>query len=339
MKITSTDIRNHPTNTFPAISVIVPVYKAEKYLHRCVDSLLAQTFTDFEVLLIDDGSPDRSGEICDGYAAGDNRVRVFHKKNGGVSSARQFGIDNARGEYSIHADPDDWVEPDMLEELYKVAKKDGTDADMVICDFYVNFGKKQTYRKQEPSDLNNKVIGRELFQQLHGSCWNKLVRRACYSENNIEFPERISFCEDVIFNVRLLQHAQCIRYVPRAFYHYEQTTNDNSIVHSYSMERYEEDCRLLKIVQTLPLDNRGLQEASENVALGIAWRAFNKKLFSASEFKRRFAKYKTVAARHHALKYRIFVYAACLGLQDIVHPLSQIIWWGIRLKNRSGHRA
>ena len=85
--------------TTPKISVIVPVYKAEAYLHRCVDSLLAQTFTDFEVLLVDDGSPDRSGEICDEYARKDRRVRVFHKENGGVSSARNMGLDNARGEY------------------------------------------------------------------------------------------------------------------------------------------------------------------------------------------------------------------------------------------------
>ena len=106
----------------PKISVIVPVYKAEAYLHRCVDSLLAQTFQDFEVLLVDDGSPDRSGEICDEYARKDSRVRVFHKENGGVSSARQYGMDHAQGEYTIHADPDDWVEPTMLEELYRKEK-------------------------------------------------------------------------------------------------------------------------------------------------------------------------------------------------------------------------
>ncbi len=102
----------------PAVSVIVPVYKAENYLCHCVDSLLAQTFPDFEILLIDDGSPDHSGDICDEYARKDSRVRVFHKENEGVSSTRQCGIDNAKGEYTIHADPDDWVEPDMLDELY-----------------------------------------------------------------------------------------------------------------------------------------------------------------------------------------------------------------------------
>ena len=119
--------------TNPKISVIVPVYKAEHYLARCVDTLLAQTFDDFEVILVDDGSPDNSGAICDEYALKDKRVRVIHQPNAGVSMARQKGLDNARGEYVIHADPDDWVEPDMLKELYAKAKEE--DADMVICDF------------------------------------------------------------------------------------------------------------------------------------------------------------------------------------------------------------
>lgn len=167
----------------PKISVICPVYKAEKYLHRCVDSILAQTFTDFELLLIDDGSPDRSGEICDEYAAKDSRVRVFHKENGGVSSARQCGIDNMTGEYSIHSDPDDWVEPTMLEELYKKAKEDN--ADMVICDYYLEGKHKTKYIKQEPTSLESEQVLRDLFQRLHGSLCNKLIRSACYKENNI----------------------------------------------------------------------------------------------------------------------------------------------------------
>lgn len=312
-----------------AISIIVAVYKAEAYLHRCIDSLLAQTFTDFEILLIDDGSPDRSGEICDEYAAKDSRIRVIHKENGGVSSARQCGLDNAQGEYTIHADPDDWVEPDMLEELYKKAKKEN--ADMVICDFYVNKGNKQHYVSQHPLSIDAPTVLRQvLLQQLHGSCCNKLVKRACYSENNVKFPKEVSLCEDLVFNTRLLQHTKCIRYLQRAFYHYDQTANDHSIVRNYSMKRYEEDCHLLKIVQALPLDNQTLQEASDNIALEIAWRAFNKKLFSANEFKRRFAKYKNAAVRHQELKYRIFVYAACIGLQNMVHPLSRLLRWGIR---------
>lgn len=95
----------------PKLSVIVPVYKAEKYLHRCVESILTQTFTDFEILLIDDGSPDRSGEICDEYAKKDSRIKVFHKLNGGASDARNVGLDNAQGEYVCFVDSDDVVDP------------------------------------------------------------------------------------------------------------------------------------------------------------------------------------------------------------------------------------
>ena len=222
-------------NNVPCISIIVPVYKAEKYLNRCVDSLLAQTFKDFEVLLIDDGSPDRSGEMCDEYARKDSRVRVFHKENGGVSSARQMGIDNARGEYTIHADPDDWVEPDMLEGLYKKAKE--TDADMVICDYYVELDGRTIYKKQQPEGLDHNVVLRNLFQQLHGSCWNKLIRRACYSQYGVKFPLELRFCEDLYVNVSLLVHDIKVSYLARAFYHYDVSGNDNSLVRNRDLEQ------------------------------------------------------------------------------------------------------
>ena len=103
----------------PKVSVIVPVYKVEKYLPECIDSILAQTFTDFELILVDDGSPDNSGKICDDYAARDSRVRVFHKENGGVSSARNFGIDNARGEWIALMDGDDRWLPCHLENIFR----------------------------------------------------------------------------------------------------------------------------------------------------------------------------------------------------------------------------
>ena len=216
------------SETTPKISVIVPVYKAEAYLHRCVDSLLAQTFQDFEILLVDDGSPDRSGEICDEYAKMDKRVRVFHKENGGVSSARQCGMDNARGEYTIHADPDDWVEADMLEELYKKAREE--EADMVICDYYEERKGKTIYVKQQPSSLDHETVLRELFQQLHGSCWNKLVRRVCYKEFRVKFPLELSFCEDLFVNACLTSKEIKIAYLHKAFYHYDQYTNADSLV-------------------------------------------------------------------------------------------------------------
>ena len=217
----------------PKVSVIVPVYKAEAYLHRCVDSLLAQTFLDVEILLIDDGSPDRSGEICDEYAKKDKRVRVFHKENGGVSSARQCGMDNARGEYTIHADPDDWVEPTMLEELYKKAKED--DADMVICDFYCEEKDKTIYMPQKPSSLNHETVLCEMFTRLlHGSSWNKLVRLSCYQQYQVKYPIELSYCEDLYVNACLLSHNIRVAYLPKVFYHYDQYTNPGSLVHKGS---------------------------------------------------------------------------------------------------------
>lgn len=109
--------------TPPKVSVIVPVYKVEKYLPECIESILAQTFTDFELILVDDGSPDNSGKICDDYASRDPRIRVFHKENGGVSSARNLGIKNAQSDYIAFLDSDDWWKPEFLEKMLALAQK------------------------------------------------------------------------------------------------------------------------------------------------------------------------------------------------------------------------
>jgi glycosyltransferase involved in cell wall biosynthesis len=213
--------------TVPKISVIIPVYKAEKYIHKCIDSLLKQTFTDYEIILINDGSPDSSGKICDEYAKLDKRIRAFHKENGGVSSARQCGIDNARGEYTIHVDPDDWVESQMLDELYIKAKKDNVD--MLICDFYEHDLNGERYIVQKPTRLICDSVLCDMFLFLHGSTWNKLIKRDCIIENNVKFDLDLSFCEDLYFNANLLLCNIKVSYLNKAFYHYERTENQNSI--------------------------------------------------------------------------------------------------------------
>lgn len=134
-----------------AISVIVPIYKAENYLRKCVDGILQQTFTDFQLILVDDGSPDKSGEICDEYAQRDSRVITIHKANGGLTSARKCGMERAEGKYSIHIDPDDWVEPTLLEDLYQEIVK--AEADMVICDFWEHVMEKLSVPSKNPKIL------------------------------------------------------------------------------------------------------------------------------------------------------------------------------------------
>lgn len=260
----------------PKISIIVAVYKAEPYIRRCINSILDQTFTDFELLLIDDGSPDRSGEICEEYAKQDRRIRVFHKENGGVSSSRQLGIEKAQGEYSIHADPDDWIEPDMLENMYAEAIKNN--ADMVICDFYRDKANQTIYVSQE---VTADVI-KELFQQLHGSCWNKLVKQVCYNKFKVSFPVGLDYCEDFITNMRLLVHDINVVYLPKAFYHYVE--NYTSITRTRSTKKWMEEDRLLVQYVEQTLYQKGYDEYIINLKLNLKWIHLRDKYITNKEY-------------------------------------------------------
>jgi len=233
----------------PKVSIITPVYKAEKTIRQCLDSFIAQTLTEWELILVDDGSPDTSGAICDEYAKKDSRFRVIHQENAGVSAARQAGLDVATGEYVIHADPDDWVEPQMLEELYTKAKAD--DADMVICDYIADFVDFSDYRKQIPSSLEAQVVLNEMFSTIHGSCCNKLVRRDCIEHYDAKFPKGVNYCEDVCFNVQLLKHDIKVSYLNKAYYHYVQ--NPSSLTNHYTLETLNTQKRYVAfLMQHLP---------------------------------------------------------------------------------------
>ena len=216
-------------NTTPKISVIVPVYNTEKYLHRCIDSILLQTFTDFELLLIDDGSKDSSGAICDEYASKDNRVRVFHKENGGVSSARNLGLDNAKGEWIAFVDSDDWMERTMYDELYKCAM--AASAEVVYCDFNMSYKDKYIACKSAQYS-DNKIVFLRNYIAFEWTClWNILAKKEIYIKNNLHFIENISYCEDFCLSVRLLYYANKVSYVEKSLYSYNRM-NETSIMHS-----------------------------------------------------------------------------------------------------------
>lgn len=182
----------------PKISVIVPVYKAEQYICRCVDSILAQTFTDFELLLIDDGSPDNSGAICDEYAAKDSRIKVFHKENGGVSSARNLGLDNATGEWVYLADADDFLEIELFKECSKYFKCHEI---IRFCSFSVNtFGKKKGIMKDRIHcdkiiDFQKNTVARTLIIPV----WCAIIKSDLVNKNNIRFNSEIRNGEDWLF--------------------------------------------------------------------------------------------------------------------------------------------
>ena len=265
----------------PKISVIVPVYKAEKYLTKCVDSLLSQTFTDFEVLLIDDGSPDDSGIICDAYASKDERIRVFHKKNGGVSSARQCGIDNAQGEYTIHCDPDDWVEPNMLEELYAKAKE--TNADMVLCDYYINYSHKSIYKLQIPSSLESDIVLSDLLMgKLHGSLWNKLIKRNLILKYHVNFENMIIW-EDLCFVSKLLLHPITISYLNKAYYHYVLYENSNSLTKNVSKRRVDSQRILIDFLEK-NIDTKHFEKELLELKCLTKELAWYSRLYSYKEF-------------------------------------------------------
>ena len=212
----------------PKISVIVPVYKAEKYLHRCVDSILAQTFQDFEVLLIDDGSPDKSGDICDEYAKKDNRVRVFHKENGGVTSARKLGVENSVGKYILFVDSDDSLPKNAILILMS---RMTSDVDIVMGAWKKYFNNSNrlillgirgilgTYSYTKAL-LNSKVYTGPV---------GKLFRRNLFTEEVLNIPHHITNNEDLIMNLKIAKKIRNIHVLPtRVVYHYHDNCDSAS---------------------------------------------------------------------------------------------------------------
>lgn len=227
------------------ISIIVPVYKAEKYLHRCIDSILAQSYTDFELLLINDGSPDKSGQICDSYAAKDSRVLVFHKANRGVSSARNLGLENARGEWVTFIDSDDWVKTEFLEKM-----PINLDIDLCVGGNICSSG---SYIKLQDKQYDRKIITNFLKQylptQLLHTVWGKLLKREIIIRNNIRFNEDIRFGEDTLFIYQYLCHCNSIMAVSYCGYNYMEATVgwvQNS--RKYKLSLSEIDVSLNKII-------------------------------------------------------------------------------------------
>jgi len=207
------------------ITVIVPVYNTEKYLDRCITSIINQTFRDIEILLINDGSTDNSLKILLEYAKKDKRVRIINQVNKGLSAARNTGIKVANGAYILHVDSDDWIEPDMCEAMYNEAKK--YDADIVTSHVYFDYPRKKILKK-EPyngiSGFNDFLITFTVKRGINSVC-NKLIKRDLYLLNNIEHYEDISLGEDSSALLRLIVFARAIVAVNKAFYHYDIKTS------------------------------------------------------------------------------------------------------------------
>ncbi len=228
--------------TAPLVSVIVPVYKAESFLHKCTESILTQTMGDLELLLIDDGSPDGSGALCDETAARDPRVRVFHKPNGGVSSARNLGMDEARGTYLAFADSDDWLPPHALETMvaaltaagadsaggahWRVEPNGSTEAEPGAMPAGV-YGPEEIRR-----GILDRLMGERLGKHgvfLNGFIWRFLFSRTIVREHAIRFDG--AYLEDELFLLEYFCHAQRLAMVDEPVYYYLQ--NPLSVTRRY----------------------------------------------------------------------------------------------------------
>lgn len=237
------------------VSIVVPCYKVEQYLPELIDSLLAQTLRDIEVILVDDGSPDRTGAICDEYAAKDSRIRVIHKPNGGVAAARNDGLDASTGDWIIFCDSDDYLEADALEKLVQAGEQ--AEADVVFGDVNLVFDQRIKpavfYKNEFVTDDRkqiDKLIEADFYKYYcfdpaeggaafgYGGPWNKLVRRQMLLDKGIRFELRVrGIFDDLIYTAYIFGAANRVAYVHVPVYNYRQL--DSSITHSYKADLLE----------------------------------------------------------------------------------------------------
>src|SRR5690606_34237575 len=235
----------------PKVSVVVPVYNVEKYIDRCMESLLHQTLIDIEVILVNDGSPDNSPLICDEYAKKDRRVKVVHKLNGGLGYARNSGIEIAKGEYIAFVDSDDYVDTNMYKTLYDVAKNN--DSDTVFCGFNRELKKGKFFPVSECKELvqheGEEEIGKLLLDFIASkpedsverkyamSVWHGIYKLDIIRENNIRFvSEREYASEDLPFQIDFFKKANRINFIPDVFYYY--CYNDSSLTKTFVQDKY-----------------------------------------------------------------------------------------------------
>lgn len=242
-------------NNQPKISIIIPIYNVEKYIHRCIESIRNQTLKDIEIILVDDESPDNCPKICDEYLSIDNRIKVIHKKNEGLGMARNSGLDIATGQYVAFVDSDDFVDIIMYEILYKYATQKNLDACYSGIQKYFDNGRTIPFKEfsekhhfSSPQKINwflFIMFGKNKEQSFEMSACRAIYSRKLLEKYNIRFiSERIAASEDLIFHIDFLTKAESIYVIPDYFYNYY--CNTNSITTSYSEEKYN---RLIKLLQ------------------------------------------------------------------------------------------
>jgi glycosyltransferase involved in cell wall biosynthesis len=263
------------SKAIPEISVIVAVYNTEKYLSKCVNSILKQTFSNFELILVDDGSKDKSSRICDDFAKKNKRVKVIHQNNSGQTVARQNGFLKSRGKYCLIFDSDDWLEPDALERMHKAITENN--ADMVMFDGYFNYDDKSiVVRQQVRSGLYDKkqlktelyptmlYSGRFYYFSVYAAMWNKLFKRELLEKNLLNVQTDIRIGEDGLTSFSSLLDSKRVFVMDNALlYHYRD--NNISITRSYYKEQIDNALSLYMAYLKLNSDHLETYDLSEQI--------------------------------------------------------------------------
>lgn len=251
------------------ISIIMPVYGVEDYVGKAIESIQAQTLIDWEFFCVDDGTKDRSGEICEEYAAKDPRIIVIHKENGGAPSARNVAIDRAKGKYMYFMDSDDWAEPTMLEDMYNLAEKNNSQ--LVVSGYYIDtyyndtekFVQKQFYddvvfaTQQEFRENAHKLFDRNLLY----TPWNKLYLSSYILENKLYFPQ--TFWDDFPFNLSVVRNVERVSVTSNKYYHFiRKRTESETAKYRTDMfdKREEEHSWMLDLYEHWELDTPETRE-------------------------------------------------------------------------------
>lgn len=248
------------------VTIVIPVFNSELFISRCFESIINQTYTNFEVIVINDGSTDNSPGICNEYSEKDERFKVVHKKNGGVSSARNIGIKNTSGEYMTFIDSDDYIKNDYIETL--VYEAYSNKADLISCGCTI-FDENGSYKTNSLAgyELNDRLIFSLIDSGMGGTVWGKLVRTNLIKQNNVVFNEKLSFREDLLFWCELSKYIHEYSNIDYFGYYYYRSETNLSLSSNYDKNQFEKQLWITNLINN-ELIKQKIETKQINILLG-----------------------------------------------------------------------
>ncbi len=286
------------------VSIIIPVYNTGEYLHKCIKSILNQSLKDIELIIVNDGSTDNSRSICDKYAKTDNRVKVIHKINGGVSRARNTGIKLAKGDYIGFVDSDDWVNETMYKSMYDTAIRER--CDIVMCDARTVYDDKENEadtisQLMNSTSLSKKDIYPGVLAEMAGAAWRCIYKKELLQDNNILFPEGLKFSEDRIFNIYAFGYAEKIYYIKKAYYN--RYIRKGSAVNKYYDNVIDIVLdgrkRIMDAIDAVWNGGEDYKREYENQIIGLTYSSINNVFYKESQqtFKEKYLEVKRICGK------------------------------------------